>query len=239
MTTVSILVPLNTNCPYRQRAWAYVERHYRTHHPEWDLITGDHGGGPWIKGLALRRAAEQATGEVLVVADADVYTDPINLAAAVECAAGGDWSIPHKLVYRLTEAETQRVYDGHEPRRGSVTIAPYEGAAGGGLLAVRRDQWDAVGGFDTGFVGWGREDHSFGWAMLGTFGWNVRQDGRLWHLYHPGGEGGRQPGEANRALGARYKHAKKNPPEMAALIAERRASGHLAPAHLDSDRDEG
>lgn len=238
MTAVSVLVPANFDCAHRRAAWRHVEQHYRTNHPDWQLVVGDHGGGAWCKGRAVAAAAARADGDVLVIADADVYTAPAALEQAVSVAATGEqWAIPHKLVHRLTEAETARVLAGHEPRRAAVTIAPYEGAAGGGLVAIPRAMWDEVGGIDTGFVGWGREDHSLGWALSAMFGWHVRGTGLLWHLWHPGGEGGRQPTDANRDLGQRYRKARQAPLVMAALIAERRASGHLAPAHLHRDRD--
>lgn len=246
MTSVSVLVPVGwlggpDMQQARGRAWTYVRSWYATHHPEWEIVEGrqsrEQRSAGWVKGEALRDAASRATGAVLVVADADVFTAPEHLEWAVSEALDGRWAVPHRIVHRLTPDETERVYAGHQPRRGAVTVSPYEGAAGGGLAVLTREMWDTVGGIDTGFVGWGREDHSFGWALNATIGFASKGRGLLWHLWHPGGEGGRKPTDANAELGARYKHAKKNPLAMAELIAERRASGHLAPAHLHRDRD--
>lgn len=245
---VSILVPVgwHGNAEMQQargKAWAFVRAWYQNQHPDWELVEGrqtrEQRQAGWVKGQAFNDAASRATGDVFVLADADVFIDAAILNHATRVAVeDGKWCVPYKLVYRLSEHATELVYRGTPPRRGDLITAPYEGSAGGGLAVVTREMWDAVGGFDTGFVGWGKEDHAFGCALHAMVSWHERLDGLLWHLWHPmGGSTNRRPSPANNELHHRYKKARQNPPAMAALIAERRASGHLAPAHLDLHRD--
>jgi hypothetical protein len=53
------------------------------------------------------------------------------------------------------------------------------------VLAVPRSLWDAVGGFDEEFCGWGCEDNAF-WLAATVFGGGnpIRVQGSAFHLWH-------------------------------------------------------
>ncbi|MCZ2443167.1 MAG: hypothetical protein LC101_05265 [Flavobacteriales bacterium] len=55
----------------------------------------------------------------------------------------------------------------------------------GGCIIVRRDLWDLVRGFDSGFVGWGHEDGAFAMACEVLSGKKLKRiPGKSLHLEH-------------------------------------------------------
>ena len=144
--------------------------------------------------------------------------------AAVE--AGAAWAVPHIGVSRLTETATAAVLAGLHPDRlppEALEEPPYRAHLGGGIVVIRRDVYEQVP-LDPRFIGWGREDDSWGVALKTLIGKPVHLRGRLWHLWHPS-----QPrpdrkhgSEANEALYQRYLAANHSPARLRALIEEAR-----------------
>lgn len=213
--SVSILVPYASGCSWRQRAWDYVRSQYESLHGDWELIEGT-CVGEWSKGAAVRNASEKATGDVLVIADADSYTDPDVLRHAVDIVE--TWVIPHLMVYRLRDRSTERVYAGETPRPGWTCRLPYVGPPGGGITVVTRDAYETVRGIDDRYIGWGGEDLSFGWALETLVGPSTRLDAVLWHLWHPHPAPKLRGSAESEALVAQYTAARYVPRLMRALI---------------------
>lgn len=221
---VSVLIPYAAADQARANAFHYVQDWYRIHVPDAEVIVG-RCSGPWSKGAALRAAAAEASGEILVIADADSLVEPETIDEAIATvAATGDWVVPHRTVYRLTAEETERIYDGGKFRRGPglVVRQPYTGPPGGGIVVLRRADWDLVGGVDPRFEGWGGEDICFGFALETLVGWHRRLVGRLFHLWHEHPAPELRGSPESEALVARYKAARAKPSEMLALIEEHR-----------------
>src|SRR5690606_37809457 len=75
------------------------------------------------------------------------------------------WAVPHRLVYRLSEAATSGVLAGLAPSPGMRLVqAPYVGYAGGGITVLPRSTYDQVP-LDPRFRGWGQEDESWAHAL--------------------------------------------------------------------------
>lgn len=221
--TVSVLVPFGPGCAYRQQAWTYVRGRYETEHSDWELLEGS-CAGDWSKGAALADAYGRATGDVLVLADADSFVAAGTLRRAVAAVeAGTPWVMPHLWVQRLSRRFTAEVLAGAAPRRGRNCRQPYRGVMGGGIVVLLRTAWETVCGIDERFCGWGGEDISFGWALETLVGPPERLDGELWHLWHPHPAPRRRGSPASEALAGRYKDARGNPERMTALTDERRS----------------
>ncbi len=229
MTDVSVLVPLDSDGAERDAAWRFLEDRYRRLRPDWELVTHpDPIAGAWSKGRAVNAAARAASGEVLVVADADVLIDVEVLDVSVQKVVAGEaaWVVPHGTVYRLDRDRTCEVLDGRRPavpvelERRILARRPYEGPAGGGLVVVPRDAFELVGGIDERFLGWGGEDVSFARALETLHGPYERLGAPLWHLWHRPQHrpGGRAP-VANDRLSGLYKAASGVPRLMRALVA--------------------
>lgn len=223
--TVSVLVPWRAGCPWRERGRAWVHRWYATERPEWEYVEGHCAGGPFNRAEAIIDAFRRSTGELLVVADADVFGDGIGRALGKAREHG--WSIPHRLLHRLSEASSDQVMAGRDWRGLPLSTdnkqdsRPYIGHETGTLVVLRRDVLLDVPP-DVRFVGWGSEDDAWAAALRTLIGTPWRGSADLVHLWHPA-----QPrqsrtvgNEASRALCRRYLKARRDPAAMRALIDE-------------------
>lgn len=228
--TVSILVPTGgLACEWRDRARRWVIGHYAVEFPGWELIVAT-SGEPWAKGRAVHDAYRRSSGSVLVIADADSFVAPQALRAAVAGAVDptwNGWAMPHGMVHRLNQQATEAVYAGQPPDPRKLARPAYHGVKGGGIVAIRREIYELVGGIDPRFEGWGGEDVSLAMALMKLTGrpWR-RSMADLWHLWHPHPAPDLRGSVESEALVARYKAA-VTPTQMALLVEEVRRE-HLA-----------
>lgn len=171
-------------------------------------------------------AASSSSADVVVVADADVWSDGIH-DAVNQVEDGVPWAIPHRGVFRLTEASTARVLAGAPWEGLQTTEAPYLGVEGGGLVVIHRALLLSVP-LDPRFEGWGQEDESWAIALRTTLGAPWRGKAPLVHLHHPpqsrlSRTRGSEPGWQLRR---RYLKAQRDPAVMVALLEEAREHLH-------------
>lgn len=217
MRSVAVVIPWRGGCQYRERARRWVRDRYREHHPDWPVILSP-GPDPWIKAEAVMPAVEQCDAEIVVVADADVWTTGLSEAVcAIE--AGEGWAIPHRTVHRLTEQATSALLRG-DPAE-DLEQPPYKGVPGGGLVVATRETLLTVP-LDPRFVGWGQEDESWSRALYCLLGPPWRGDADLIHLWHPPQRrtNRRKGSEASWQLFLRYRRARRHPDQMFQLIQE-------------------
>ena len=216
---VSVLVPYRGDGGSRDAAWAWVRDRWQAVYPTWELVVGECPNGPWRKGVAIRDAANKASGDVLVVADADVWTD--GTAEAVQAVYdGAGWAIPHHNVHRLTETATARVLAGGE-LHGETVRNPYRGFAGGGMFTLQRKTLAKIP-VDPRFAAWGQEDEAVALALECLAGRPYRGVAPLWHLWHEPAPRltSRVGSHESLALLKRYQRAARSPHAMRALLAE-------------------
>lgn len=216
--SVSVVVPWRA-APGRERVWDWVRGRWLAKHPSWQIVTGEAPAGPWRKALAVADGAKRATGDILIVADADVVVEDIE--TAVDAVVGGaPWAMPHRMVHRLTEDSTRALLGG-SAGYGPLAQGPYEGHPGGGLVVLPRALLDDVP-LDPRFAGWGQEDDAWALALRTLAGPEWRGEEILWHLWHPPQE------RLSRAVGSldgaalfeRYRAAAGDPSRVRALLAE-------------------
>lgn len=213
----------------RLAALHYVRKWYERQH-NFDLVIGTCSPEePWSKGLAVARAVKRTRRSVLVLADADVLVAPEALVDCVRAVAVGDaaWSQPHATVYRLSRLSTNMVYNGEltEIRhlfRRALDRPEHPAPHGGGISVMHRDAFEAVGGIDPRFIGWGGEDISFAWALDTLVGQCFRGGVPMWHLYHARAPRrlGNRASEASEQLAARYATANGDRAAMLQLAHE-------------------
>jgi hypothetical protein len=217
--SVAVLVPWRGGDPARERACDWVLARYRDQFPSWDLQLCEAPDGTWSKAASVNPVLAETDAEVVVVADADVWTDGLERAVfAVVC--GSAWSMPHREVRRLTPEATRAVLAGNA-WQGQPTERLHDGVWGGGIVVGRRDVLlDAP--LDTRFTSWGQEDVSWALALNCLHGDGWRGDASLLHLWHPPAPRlDRQRGsEEGWELRKRYGRAKNNPAAMRALIQQ-------------------
>lgn len=209
-----VIVPFAGDCPHRRRALEWVTA--RHEYP----VTVAYGGVPWVKAEAIGPAIEQSSADIIVLADADCWTDGLPEAVrAVEL--GAPWAKPHKMVYRLTEGSTRAFMAGKSWTE--LDQQPYQGIAGGGFVVAPRETLLDVP-MDKRFVGWGQEDIAFAMALHVLAGPAWLGDADLIHLWHPPQERmtRRKGSPESWALFRRYQAAKRKPDLMRELLKEAR-----------------
>jgi hypothetical protein len=226
--TVSVVIPWRGGCPRREAALAWTLDRWRAagHEP----VLGEAAVGPWCKAAAVAAGLPRTSGEVLVIADADVWTDGVNTAvAAVE--AGAPWAIPHRDVRRLTGAASAQVLAGADLGDDlPVAQRPYRGYEGGGITVLPRSAYAQVP-LDARFAGWGQEDESWALALRTLVGAPWRGTTPLWHLWHPPQvrESRRWGSGPSRALWQRYRRAAGNRDAMKEVVLRGTAGDRRRP----------
>lgn len=220
---VVVCVPYRGGDTHRERNWAFARPRWEA--LGWPIVTADAGGRLFSRAGSRNAAARDAGGwDVALFVDSDIVVRELEpVLAAVDFAAEvGAMVLPHDECVGLTAGGTARVVAGRDDwaRVKRIQQAP------SGLFAIARDAWDAVGGQDERFSGWGFEDSSF-LAAVGTLARAVRRPGRIYHLWHPvAAEKIARDAtyQANLALRARYRAATGDTAAMRALLDERLAT---------------
>lgn len=184
-------------------------------------------GEPWSKGAVVDRAVQRTETAGLIISDGDVVVHHHAIATCASAVVSGwAWAYPHDLVYRLSPRVTLDVLahrtkgPSHFLGGGSLERRPHAAPRGGGLVVLSRDAYDAVGGIDPRFYGWGGEDISFGRALdtLAGPAYTLREP--MWHLYHEPQEirPGRRASEESERLASRYLDAVGNADAMREVV---------------------
>ena len=217
---ISVVVPWRDGCRHRQRALDHVVAWWSQFGVE--VVLGDCPTTGWCKAAAVADGLELATGDVLVIADADVVlADPDDFARAVDALGSHGWAVPHRKVHRWDDTQTARIIDGDEPQGTASRV--HDGVLGGGIVILTRALYEAVP-LDPRFVGWGQEDESWGFALRRLAGSPHRGRSDLWHLWHPPADrmNRKWGSEQSKQLGKRYELA-RSPERMRQLIDEAKA----------------
>lgn len=150
-------------------------------------------------------AAKAMGADVVIVNDADMILPEESYYSLWTTAMDSGTLIVGFDDYRaLGPRKTNQVYAGGDPFQLGWDHRLH-GFSVGGVFAMTVSGWEAVGGFDPRFAGWGMEDWAFAHASKLILGPFVRLEGPGVHLFHPD-EKDRWPAEraANVDLLARY-----------------------------------
>lgn len=116
----------------------------------------------WHKSWAYNVGARLARGSILVFHDGDICA-PAGYASevvrAIDERGYGAASLQRFLFY-LNPHDTERVYRDQALPQTAIPGMVFQNWKGG-TIAVARDAFLALGGFDEGFVDWGGEDDEF------------------------------------------------------------------------------
>lgn len=182
MSNVQVCVPWRPGDAGRAEGWAYNRRFWERHGYRVSVADSD-PERPFNRAQARNRAAA-GSWTVAIFADACILPARERMIRqAVELAQHtGELVHGHTEVARLTEAATQFVLQGGAPASASV-LRRNGPRTPGGILIVPRRLFDAVGGWDEGFEGWGAEDGAF--VARCTRGRERRNiQGPAYHLWH-------------------------------------------------------
>jgi hypothetical protein len=204
----AVLIPFASVDGYRCAALDWVRMRWRIQ--GYEPIVGRGDTAAWSKAAAVRDALDRSDADVLVVADADVWCNEIARAIRAVETGATRWAVPHRLVVRLTEAATRRVYAGEPLSRQLPAVKAHAtGVVGGGIVVLTRELYNDVP-LDPRFIGWGGEDHAWGYALHHIAGpcWR-NPDADLFHLWHRSDavDDAHFGSSANDALYRRYRDA--------------------------------
>lgn len=150
---------------------------------------------PYCRSWAFNVGVAAAQTDVLILHDNDILV-PERYAeeAAARIADGWEFLDLKRFVFYLGAYDTGRVFavGRATPARATVTQNVH-----GGTIVASRAAYDAIGGFDESFIGWGGEDNDF-WDRANVGG-RVYDYGYLpvVHLHHDD-----QPGKRARQTAA-------------------------------------
>lgn len=213
----SVLIPFAGDDPDRLLSLAWVTARYESSGYEVSIGYGD--VERWSKADAVEDALSKASGDLLIVADADVWCEelPLSIEAVDQ---GAPWSMPHWNVVRLTRTGTEKFFAGQEILMEDESEHHF-GAPGGGIVVLTREMYERCP-LDPRFVGWGGEDLAWGYALRTIAGKHARFHAGLWHFWHaPQARMTRKVGsEANETLRASYADSRFQTGRMRKLIAE-------------------
>lgn len=214
----AIIVPWR-HSPERARVWRHLKGRYRNRFPDWPICVCGTSGGEWVKAdSVMPTIARFDPEEVMVVADADVWSDSVeSTVRAVTCGVA-EWGVPHKTVHRLSAAGTEGFMAHRSPHDLELERRPYPARVGGGIVIAQAKTLTAAP-LDPRFVGWGFEDGAWGLALQTLAGTPYEAPTELWHLWHPPQEGAGRRGPG-LGLFQRYRAAQGRRERMRNLLGE-------------------
>lgn len=214
--SVSVVIPWRAGCAHRGAARAWLGERLAARHPDWQIVDSDCEDTLWNKAEAIISGARRSFGDIIVMMDADVWSDGI-IDSVDAVRKGAPWSMPHGRVHRLTEEATAALLDGADDASvlERCVEKPYRGVDGGGIVVLSRDTLERVPP-DTRFRGWGGEDEAWAAALSTLAGPGRRFDYPLLHLWHPPQERKTrsQGSDENTALWREYRAARGNRQRM-------------------------
>lgn len=180
MTSATVIVGYrDQGSPARRLSYQHVLDHLR----RYDLVVTDPPGEPYSRAAAFNQGALQSRADVLVLHNPDVVIPPSQLDAAILLAElAGVTVYPFTRYHELTQVATVRYLAGspttdYQLVMGEECVGP--------ALAVRRTVYEAWGGMDERFSGWGYEDVAWDVTSRTLVGPALRVGGACTHLWHP------------------------------------------------------
>lgn len=227
-------------------------RYWAAELPDAEIILGTSNRRPFCKTQAFNRAIRSSHGKVLVLLDADAYMSgkPLERCADRILADPNDhlWFVPYRRLFRLSQAITYQIVhsDPTDPLRltdppdpfdidGDPVMSSYGRRYGAMAMVIPREAFDALGGFDERFRGWGGEDASILRALDTLWGKHKSVNTAIYHLWHPKiGDthrerrwDGQTKANPNDRLASAYHRANRHPAAMRRLVDEgNKASRH-------------
>jgi len=146
-----------------------------------DIIVCDDEGETFSRAASINKGAAEANSDLLLICDADLIVPHEQIEKAAELAAEG-MVIPFTELVSLNRDATAMVMRGADPagQRGKITEA-----GSGGACMIDTITFDAAGGFDSRFRGWGYESDAFLAAVETLVDPARRLEGQAFHLNHP------------------------------------------------------
>lgn len=226
MMQISIIIPFLSDNGDRDLAFDWVKEYYKRILPSADICAGS-SEKPFNKAQAINKAVQNASGNILILVDADIICSPEAILKSIRMLKKHTWVIPYKKVLDISKESSSKLLNLEPGWPFSINIKSNNRVTGnntpvGGINVLKRESFEAVGGFDERFLGWGGEDDAFAAAMNTLCGGFKRLNNSIYHIWHPSANWqANEHYENNLALAARYSNAYGNKNLMLELIQAR------------------
>lgn len=144
---------------------------------------------PFCRSWAFNVGARRSRSSVLVFHDNDILVPTDYARLILDRVAEGYEAVNLKrFIFYLSKRETEQVFSESATLSGCLPESVMQNAEGGGSVAITKDAFWRIGGFDESFVGWGGEDNEF-WQRaltLRAWVWGCLPMVHLWHPAQPG-----------------------------------------------------
>jgi hypothetical protein len=153
------------------------------------VFPADDGGDPFSRACSINLAhdlvAAGVNPDVYLIADADVIVPEHQAIDAIDQAAAEPGLVVafDRYCY-LTEYGTRLALDGERRRWWKHLQFTLDNTVSS-CVAVSRETWDTVGGFDSRYRAWGSEDVQFEVTCATLAGPTRWVRGQAHHLWHP------------------------------------------------------
>lgn len=240
MKTV-IVAPWRPSDSERQKLWDFTLAWWSESFGDLEVFTGPGPDGPFNRSAAINEAAA-AAGEwdVALIVDTDVMLHESQVRAAIDLAAEtGRLTFAFTEYRKVSPQMTERVLGGYKGSWSSGTRGRPMLTHQSSCLAVTRDLWDRIGGFDDRCEGWGQDDAIFAHCARVLGGGCERVPGTVWHLHHTVSPHTSKADPGHRAadqLAARY-FGHQDPDGIRRIIAERSMGGAVLVVITDGRRE--
>lgn len=173
------LAPRRADGGRRDQLWRWARQRWPL-----EVIEGASPPGPFNRSAAINDAARRAgSWDIAAIIDADTVLEPARVLEGLELARTGRAVLPFTHYCLVGRRETDQLMRA-EQLPATAERTTIRANRWSGCVIVPRELFDAVGGFDERFVGWGGEDIGFAAALLAR-GKVARLPGNLFHLWHP------------------------------------------------------
>jgi len=222
---VSILIPYKPDSGIRDININWIKCFYETLFPEVEICIGISTENLFNRAKAINLAAIQATRDIFVIADGDIFYDPEVIKDSISHLRQAPWVIPFRFIVRISKNNSREVVNSKPTWPLDITeneiIHTSKYTYLGGLNVITREAFMSVGGFDERFNGWGGEDDAFGSAVNTMCGHYERLEHTIYHLWHPSLDYSQNPnGKKNLQIRELYYRAVKNKQKMEEVLSD-------------------
>jgi N-terminal domain of galactosyltransferase len=139
---------------------------------------------PYSRAWAFNVGARCARGEVIVLHDNDMLVAADYCRQIIERVRQSYEVINlQRFIFYVTASDSAKALSGEKSLTDCLSESVVQNIGGGGSIAITREAYFAIGGFDESFIGWGGEDNEF---------WERAQTLKVWpyghlpfvHLWH-------------------------------------------------------
>lgn len=233
MTTVSVLIPFQpdpnqrgrkvpeANGASREDIFSWVRARWEALYPSFELVTARSEDHHINRSAARNEAFRRSSGNVVVIADADIVFHHANVDVALQHIENGKrWVIGFDRYEQLDGPDTRRVLamDPTEyiDRPARPRWSTDQGNAG--LLICTRGAFEEARGYDERFKLWGWEDWAIANVMHTIIHPKIHVPGYVLHLRHPTERNNKRSKAAQEPMFRGYDLAFGDPEAMRAVI---------------------